>query len=227
MHVTIEKQWQNVLADYFETAEFLELTQKVKTEYQKSTIYPSAANIFRAFNLTPFDKVKVVILGQDPYHTPGVADGLSFSSPEGNKVPPSLQNIYKEIAAELYDGVYPNMKSPDLTRWAEQGVLMINATLTVKSGVANSHKDIGWEGFTNQVIHLVAQKRKSVVFLLWGNFARKKKAIIEKYITSNNHLVLESAHPSPFSANNGFFGNNQFKDTNVFLVKHGYEAIIW
>lgn len=225
MNVTIHPSWQKVLQREFEKPYFIELTSKVKSEYQTKKIFPEPQNIFRAFDLTPFDEVKVVILGQDPYHTPGVADGLSFSSKPGNRVPPSLQNIYKEIIKEFEYTDYPHKFDPDLTRWATQGVLLLNNTLTVQSGIANSHSSLGWETFTNAVVETIAHEKSYTVFVLWGNFARGKKHLIEQ--SQSTHLILESAHPSPFSADRGFFGNNHFIQANKWLETHGQKGITW
>jgi uracil-DNA glycosylase len=224
MVVNIENSWKSLLKLEFDKPYFEELTTKVREEYTKKTIFPAPQNIFRAFDLVPVEKVRVVILGQDPYHTPGVADGLAFSAQKGNKVPPSLQNIYKEIKSEFGLETYENEKNPDLTRWAEQGVLLLNNTLTVQSGVANSHKDFGWNTFTDSVISKLSKTKKHLVFMLWGNFARGKKSLID---LNGEHLVLESTHPSPFSATNGFFGNNHFKLCNEFLEKKSISPIQW
>ncbi|MBC7472361.1 MAG: uracil-DNA glycosylase [candidate division SR1 bacterium] len=225
MSVKINPSWLKVLENEFEKPYFTLLTSQVKEEYAKSKVFPDPQNIFRAFDLTPFDYVKVVILGQDPYHTPGVADGLAFSTKPGNRVPPSLQNIYKEIITEFSYNNYPYLNDPDLTRWATQGVLLLNNTLTVRSGEPNSHSKFGWDIFTNEVIQIISREKSHVVFLLWGKFAQSKKLIIESL--SANHLVLESAHPSPFSADKGFFGNNHFKQTNDFLIEHDEKIISW
>jgi uracil-DNA glycosylase len=225
MSIKIHPSWAKVLVSEFEKPYFMELTKQVKEEYVKAKIYPDPQNIFRAFNLTPFDELKVVILGQDPYHTPGVADGLAFSTKPGNRVPPSLQNIYKEIIKEFGYENYPYTNDPDLTRWANQGVLLLNNTLTVRSGESNSHSKLGWDIFTDQVIRTIAVEKSDVVFLLWGKFAQSKKPIIESL--SSSHLILESAHPSPFSANRGFFGNGHFKAANEWLVKGKTKSINW
>ena len=192
----------------------------VINEYETKTIFPPRSNIYEALKLTPYDNVKVVILGQDPYHGTGEAHGLSFSVSPGIKTPPSLQNIYKELNQEL--GCYiPN--NGYLTKWAKQGVLLLNSVLTVVKDSPASHKGIGWETFTDRIISEIDKKDSPVVFMLWGNFARSKKALL----TNPNHLVLESAHPSPFSARNGFFGNNHFKLANEYLVKNGIKPIDW
>ena len=225
MHVNIDSTWQKALQPQFDSQYFVELTNKVKHEYTTTRVFPEPQNMFRAFDLTPFDEVKVVILGQDPYHTPGVADGLAFSTKPGNKVPPSLQNIYKEIIAEFGYVDYPHRLDPDLTRWATQGVLLINNTLTVRSGEANSHAKFGWDVFTNGVIETIAKEKEGVVFILWGSFARSKKPLIEA--ASNTHFILESAHPSPFSADKGFYGNNHFKIANTWLIEHDLAPIQW
>ncbi|MGL4759090.1 MAG: uracil-DNA glycosylase [Patescibacteria group bacterium] len=223
MEVKIQEEWQKALSDEFKKEYFKNLVTKVKHEYQTTIVYPKPSNIFRAFDLVPLSNIKVVILGQDPYHTEGVADGLSFSTLPGNKTPPSLQNIYKEIITEFSITDYPYLSNPDLTRWAEQGVLLINSTLTVRKGEANSHSGIGWNVFTDQVIKIISDQLESVVFLLWGNFAKSKINLIDQ----SKHLVLQSAHPSPFSAYNGFFGNNHFKLTNEHLLSKKNTPIKW
>lgn len=198
----------------------MKLTTFVKNEYLTGVVYPPPKWIFRAFDECPLDELKVVVLGQDPYHTPGVANGLSFSANEGNPIPPSLLNIYKEIQAEFGT---PIPKSPDLARWAKQGVLLLNATLTVQKSQPASHQGKGWERFTDAVIQCISESKEHVVFLLWGNFAKKKEALIDW----TKHLVLKSAHPSPFSAHNGFFGNNHFKQCNEYLERYKMSAIDW
>ena len=223
MQVKIEQSWRNLLQEEFDKPYFEELTQFVKNEYQTKSIYPEPQNIFRAFELVPVDQVKVVILGQDPYHTPGVADGLAFSTKPGNRVPPSLQNIYKEIIAEFGYEKYQNITNPDLTRWSEQGVLLLNTSLTVEKGLAASHSKIGWEKFTNTVVEILGKSEKPLVFILWGAHAKSKKELIN----TTKHLVLESAHPSPFSADKGFFGNNHFRLANEFLEKNNLEVVDW
>lgn len=192
----------------------------VVNEYNTKTVYPARSNVFEALKLTPYDNVKVVILGQDPYHGEGEAHGLSFSVCPGIKIPPSLQNIYKELNSEL--GCYiPN--NGYLTKWAKQGVLLLNSVLTVVKDTPASHKGIGWETFTDRIIEEIDKKDSPVVFMLWGNFARSKKDLLK----NPKHLVLESAHPSPFSARNGFFGNNHFKKANEYLKENGLDPIDW
>lgn len=229
MDVTIHSSWKTRLQNEFEQPYFRLLTEAVKTEYQNGPVYPAPQDIFRAFDLTPFEDVKVVILGQDPYHTPGVANGLSFSTTPGQRVPPSLQNIFKEIGNELYNGVYPEADDPDLTRWAKQGVLLLNSTLTVRARQANSHKDLGWADFTDAVIQTIArEKKQGVAFLLWGKFASLKASLVTEAAPDPEiHLVLRSAHPSPFSAERGFFGNGHFKQVNEYLRARGQTEIRW
>lgn len=221
MEVKIESSWKKHLEAEFGKAYFEELTDFVKKEYASKTVYPAPKNIFRAFELTPFDKVKVVILGQDPYHGPKQAIGLSFAVDEGMRNPPSLQNIFKEIESDL--GKPLEHTSGDLTRWAEQGVLLLNATLTVRGGAAGSHQGKGWEEFTDAVIQALSDGREHLVFILWGNYARAKGARIDR----SKHLVIESAHPSPFSAANGFFGSKPFSKANAYLEQHGEKPIDW
>jgi uracil-DNA glycosylase len=220
MNVKIEKSWKNILRPEFKKEYFKKLTDFVKSEYQSETIYPPPRFIFNAFNTTPFKDVKVVILGQDPYHGPNQAHGLSFSVLPPTKPPPSLQNIYKEIKDNL--GEIENVTG-DLTHWAKQGVLLLNATLTVKAKQAGSHQEKGWEAFTDSVIDLISKKKTGVVFILWGNYARKKGSNIDR----QKHLVLESPHPSPFSAHSGFFGSQPFSQTNAYLLLNGKEPIDW
>ena len=220
MKINIEESWKNLLGDEFNKEYFKDLVDFVKNEYKTTKIFPPGKDIFRAFDLCPVDKVKVVILGQDPYHTPGVANGLSFSASEGQRIPPSLLNIYKEIRNDLGLEI-PN--SPDLTRWANQGVLLLNSTLTVRSGNAGSHQGHGWEEFTDSVIHKLAEQREHLVFILWGSYAKKKG----EFIPRDKHLVIESAHPSPFSADRGFFGSKPFSKTNEYLDSHGEVVINW
>ena len=220
MNVQIEESWKQHLAPEFEKDYFIRLTEFVRSEYQTATIYPPGRFIFNAFNLCPFDKVKVVIIGQDPYHGPGQAHGLCFSVNDGVPFPPSLQNIFKEIQSDL--GA-PIPTSGNLTRWANQGVLLLNATLTVRAHQAGSHQRRGWEEFTDAAIRVLAEQRENIVFILWGSYAQKKGAFIDR----NKHLVLASAHPSPLSAYNGFFGNMHFSRTNEYLQAHGQTPIEW
>ena len=220
MNVQIEEGWKKALAPEFENDYFVRLTDFVRQEYQQTTVYPPGRLIFNAFNLCPFDKVKVVIIGQDPYHGPGQAHGLCFSVNDGVVFPPSLQNIFKEIHDDL--GM-PIPASGNLTRWAEQGVLLLNATLTVRAHQAGSHQRRGWEEFTDAAIRVLAEQKEHLVFILWGSYAQKKGAFIDR----NKHLVLTSVHPSPLSAYNGFFGNKHFSRTNEYLVSHGETPINW
>ena len=218
--VKIEESWGRQLAAEFEQPYFQELAAFVRQEYAAGPCYPPGSKIFNAFNTTPFERVKVVILGQDPYHEPGQAMGLSFSVPEGVALPPSLRNIYAEIQQEL--GTVPPA-SGDLTRWAAQGVLLLNATLTVRRGQAGSHQGHGWERFTDAAIRALAQQREHLVFLLWGSYAAKKA----QFIDAQRHMVLTSAHPSPLSAYRGFFGNHHFQLCNDYLRQHGQSPIEW
>ena len=220
MQVQIEESWKNRLAPEFEKDYFRILTDFVRSEYTHYTIYPSGKLIFNAFNLCPFDKVKVVIIGQDPYHGPGQAHGLCFSVNDGMQFPPSLMNIFKEIKADIG---HDAPTSGNLTRWAEQGVLLLNATLTVRAHQAGSRQKKGWEEFTDAAIKLLAEEKEHLVFILWGAYAQKKGAFIDR----NKHLVLASAHPSPLSAYNGFFGNKHFSKTNAYLKANGKEEINW
>ena len=219
MNVQIEESWQH-LAPEFEKDYFVRLTNFVRQEYQTTTVYPPGRLIFNAFNLCPFDQVKVVIIGQDPYHGPGQAHGLCFSVNDGVPFPPSLQNIFKEIQSDLGT---PIPTTGNLTRWANQGVLMLNATLTVRAHQAASHQRQGWEEFTDAAIRALAEERENLVFILWGAYAQKKGAFIDR----NKHLVLASAHPSPLSAYNGFFGNKHFSRANEYLIAHGQQPIQW
>ena len=220
MNVQIEESRKKHLAPEFEKDYFVQLTDFVRNEYAHTTVYPPGRLIFNAFNLCPFDRVKVVIIGQDPYHGPGQAHGLCFSVNDGIAFPPSLQNIFKEIQADLGK---PIPTSGNLTRWAEQGVLMLNATLTVRAHAAGSHQRRGWEEFTDAAIRALNNEREHLVFILWGAYAQKKGAFIDR----SRHLVLTSAHPSPLSAHNGFFGNHHFSLTNDYLRAHGQTPIDW
>ena len=220
MNVQIESTWRQVLSPEFEKPYFLRLTEFVRGEYRATTCYPPGKSIFNAFNLCPFDQVKVVLIGQDPYHEPGQAVGLCFSVNDGIPYPPSLQNIFKEIQAD-WGGAVPS--TGNLTRWAKQGVLLLNATLTVRAHRAGSHQGKGWEEFTDAAIRALAEQREHLVFILWGAYAQKKGAFIDR----NRHLVLTSAHPSPLSASHGFFGNKHFSRTNDYLTAHGETPIAW
>ena len=219
--VQIEPEWKEVLSDFFTTSTFSSLSQFVKEEYLSKKIYPKPNDLFRAFYLTPFSQVKVVILGQDPYHGEGQAHGLSFSVPKGVALPPSLRNIYKEIESDL--GIKKDFTDGNLEAWANQGVLLLNAVLSVIASTPASHKGKGWEEFTDTVIKAVSDKHEHVVFMLWGNFARSKKVLID----SQKHLILEAPHPSPFSADSGFFGCKHFSKCNEYLKEHDKTEIQW
>ena len=221
MEVKIDPSWKRALEPEFKKPYFIELTEFVKGEYAGEVVYPPPRFIFRAFDLCPFEKVKVVILGQDPYHGPGQANGLCFAVSEGITLPPSLQNIFKEIEADLEKPLVHN--SGDLTRWAEQGVLLLNATLTVKARMAGSHQGRGWEQFTDAAIAALSAEREHLVFILWGNYARAKGTSIDR----TKHLIIESPHPSPFSAHSGFFGSRPFSRANAYLLAHGETPIDW
>lgn len=220
MAVEIEPSWKAALAEEFDAPYFKELARSVRTAYLHGAVFPPPLLVFNAFAQCPFDAVKVVIIGQDPYHKKGQAHGLAFSVPEGVKVPPSLQNIYKEIHSDV-GATIPD--SGNLERWAQQGVLLLNATLTVEQGKPGSHQGRGWEEFTDAVIKKISDEKEHIVFLLWGKYAQEKGAHIDR----TKHLVLCAAHPSPFSANNGFFGSKHFSATNAYLQKHGKEPIRW
>ena len=221
MDVKIEQSWKDALTTEFEKDYFKKLTDFVRSEYMSGkTIYPEPKNIFNAFNLCPLDKVKVVIIGQDPYHEPGQAHGLCFSVKSGINFPPSLINIYKEIESAIG---HKSITNGDLTSWANQGVLLLNSTLTVQAHIAASHSGKGWEIFTDAVIKAVAENRKHVVYMLWGSFAQKKAEFVNK----NENLILASAHPSPLSAYRGFFGNHHFSRANEYLVANGETPIDW
>lgn len=221
MNVNIEESWKQHIGAEFDKQYFVDLTRMVREEYTQHRCFPPGKQIFNAFNLCPFDSVKVVIIGQDPYHEVGQAMGLSFSVPEGIAMPPSLINIFKEIEMDLGK---PMPRSGDLTRWAEQGVLLLNATLTVRAHEANSHQRLGWQTFTDAAIKALSDNRDNLVFMLWGGFARSKKSLIDL----NRHHVIESVHPSPLSANRGgWFGNHQFSRCNEYLVSHGISPIEW
>lgn len=220
MDVRIEASWKSVLCDEFEKSYFNDLTRFVKKEYQTHKIYPPGNLIFNAFDQCPFEKLKVVILGQDPYHGPGQAHGLCFSVNDGIAFPPSLRNIFKELNGDLGKEI---PTSGNLTIWANQGVLLLNATLTVRANQAGSHQNKGWEQFTDAVIDKINNLKQHVVFILWGNYAISKG----KFIDQNKHLVLTSVHPSPLSASRGFFGNKHFSHANEFLRRNGLEPIQW
>ena len=220
MNVKIEQSWKDALANEFDKDYFIKLTDFVRNEYLSGKqIYPAPANVFNAFNLCPLDKVKVVIIGQDPYHEPGQAHGLCFSVLPPTKIPPSLVNIYKEIQNDLG---HPSVTNGDLTSWAKQGVLLLNATLTVQAHLAASHAGKGWEQFTDAVIREVA-KHDNIVYMLWGSYAQKKA----EFVNSDKNLILKSVHPSPLSASRGFFGNHHFSRANQYLVEHGKTPIEW
>lgn len=221
MDVKIEPGWKSILKQEFSRESFQQVVTHLKTEKMAGKIiYPPGGLIFNAFNKTPFEKVKVVILGQDPYHNPGQAMGLSFSVPDGVALPPSLQNIYKEISADI--GL--NMpRNGNLEKWAERGVMLLNAVLTVRANEPASHAKIGWMEFTDAVIRHISSEKEHVVFLLWGRFAQEKQGLIDE----TKHLVLKAAHPSPFSAEKGFFGCRHFSRTNEYLVSHGIDPIDW
>lgn len=220
MNVKIESSWKEKLQGEFDKPYFKTLTDFVRDEYSHYRIYPPGELIFNAFNLCPFDKVKVVLLGQDPYHEPGQAQGLCFSVNDGQTFPPSLVNIFKEIKDDIGTAI---PQSGSLVRWAEQGVLLLNATLTVREHQAGSHQNKGWETFTDEVIKILNADKEHVVFMLWGNYAQRKGALIDR----SRHLVLTSAHPSPLSAHRGFFGNHHFSLANSFLREHGMSEIVW
>lgn len=216
----INNDWDEKLSLIWDSPGFKRFLNVVKTEYDTKTIYPPKKDIFRALKLTPYNNVKVVIVGQDPYHGENEANGLSFSVHPGIKVPPSLQNIYKELRDDLG---YEMPLNGDLTKWANEGVLMLNSVLTVEKDKPASHRNLGWQLFTDYVIRLINLKEEPVVFILWGNFAKEKSALI----TNSKHLVITSPHPSPFSANRGFFGSKPFSKTNSFLINNNIDPINW
>jgi uracil-DNA glycosylase len=219
--VKITESWQPVLAAEFEKPYFQKLTAWVRGEYATTTVYPLGSQIFHAFDACPFEEVKVVILGQDPYHGKNQAHGLAFSVNEGVRTPPSLQNIFKELQDDI-----PGTPAPangNLDRWAQQGVLLLNATLTVRAATPGSHQKKGWEEFTDAVIRKVSEGRPHVVFILWGAYAQKKEELID----ARKHLILKAAHPSPYSADRGFFGSKPFSQANAWLAKHGEQPITW
>lgn len=218
--VSIGNDWDGILADLFESENYKKIRGFLKKEYSNYTVYPSMYNIFNAFKLTPYEKVKAVLLGQDPYHEPGQAQGLCFSVKEGVPKPPSLVNIFKEMKSDLG---YDPPESGDLTKWAKEGVLLLNTTLTVRRAQANSHKNCGWTEFTDEVIRRLSARETPMVFILWGGNARAKKPLID----GEKHLILECAHPSPLSCYNGFFGCRHFSKTNAFLQAKGLGEIDW
>lgn len=220
MDVKLENSWKELLKDEFEKPYFKTLAEFVRNEYQTSTVYPPAKFIFNALDSLPVDEVKVVILGQDPYHGPGQAHGLSFSVPDGITPPPSLKNIYKELESDL--GV-KSKTSGNLEPWVKQGVLLLNATLTVHASQPASHQNQGWEQFTDAIVHHLANQKENIVFILWGNYAQKKGSFID----TSKHLVIKSTHPSPFSAYHGFFGSKPFSRTNTYLLSKKKTPISW
>lgn len=220
MEVRIEESWKRELADIFDGAAFAATAAFTRKEYAAGEVYPPASRIFAAFDACPFPEVKVVILGQDPYHGPGQANGLSFSVNPGIRFPPSLLNIFKEVSA---DTGAPMPVDGDLSRWARQGVLMLNATLTVAANRAGSHQGHGWEQFTDAVIKRLSDRREHLVFILWGSYAIRKSELIDQ----SRHLILTSPHPSPLSAHRGFFGNHHFSRANAYLQAHGATPIVW
>ena len=216
----IGNSWDDKLKIIWESEGFKKFLQVIQKEYDNKTIFPPKNYVFEALKRTPYENVKVVIVGQDPYHGVGEAHGLSFSVQKGIKLPPSLRNIYKELESDL--GIKPALDG-DLSKWADEGVLLLNAVLTVVKDKPASHRNLGWERLTDYIIKIINQKEEPVVFILWGNFAKEKK----KFITNPKHLILESAHPSPFSANYGFFGSRPFSKTNAFLEKNNLKPINW
>jgi len=220
MDVKIEESWKTILSEEFNNDYFKKLTEFVREEYRTKKVYPPAKLIFNAFDQCPFSKLKVIILGQDPYHGPGQAHGLCFSVNDGIDFPPSLRNIFKEQGQDLGK---PIPASGNLTPWARQGVLLLNATLTVRAHQAGSHQGKGWETFTDTVIHKINEQKEHVVFILWGSYAIRKGEFIDR----KRHLVLTSVHPSPLSASRGFFGNKHFSRTNDYLLQHGMDPIQW
>lgn len=222
MKVEIHPSWKNLLQEEFSKPYFKDINSKLIQDHEAgNTIYPKGSELFNAYNSTPVDKVKVVILGQDPYHGENQAHGLSFSVRKGIKIPPSLQNIYKELHNDLGIQIPPH---GELTKWANQGVLLLNSILTVRAHQPASHRKIGWEQFTDATIKKLSSHKQNVVFMLWGNFAKNKQYLIQ---TNNYHLVLKASHPSPFSVHKGFFGTRHFSKANIFLQQHGMSAIHW
>ncbi|MEN9338411.1 MAG: hypothetical protein RI945_136 [Candidatus Parcubacteria bacterium] len=219
--IKINQEWKLVLQDFFDTEAWRNLSLFIHNEYRNKKIFPKGKDIFKAFDLSPFSKVKVIILGQDPYHDDEQAHGLSFSVPLGMKLPPSLKNIYKEIENDL--SIKKDFNNGNLEKWAEQGVLLLNAILTVEAHSPASHRQKGWEEFTDFIIKTLSNKKENLVFMLWGNYAKSKKCLID----SKRHLILESVHPSPFSVHNGFFGCKHFSKCNKYLKEKGIEEISW
>ena len=219
--IVIESEWKEVLKDFLETETFHTLTDFVRSEYKTKKVFPAQQNIFKAFELTPFSQVKVIILGQDPYHNNGQAHGLCFSVQDGVTVPPSLKNMYKEIESDL--GIVKDKSKGNLENWGKQGVFLLNAILTVVAHTPASHKGKGWEEFTDTIIKTISEQHEHVVFMLWGNYARNKKSLID----TTRHLVLEAPHPSPFSVHSGFFGCKHFSKCNDYLKKYNKKEIIW
>ncbi|MEL6558601.1 MAG: uracil-DNA glycosylase [Bacteroidota bacterium] len=220
MDVKIESGWKKELQQEFDKEYFAGLTSFVRDEYRQYTVFPPGKEMFAAFDYCPFDQTKVIILGQDPYHGPGQANGLCFSVKPGVRMPPSLQNIFKEVKDDIGKDLPEN---GSLERWAKQGILLLNATLTVRQSSPGSHQGRGWEEFTDAVVSILSEKKESLVFLLWGAYAQRKGEIIDK----SKHQVLASAHPSPFAAHRGFFGNRHFSKTNEYLVQKGFDPIEW
>jgi len=220
MDIQIEPSWKKILSEEFSKPYFLKLSKTIKSAYLNKSVFPASQNIFKAFKLCPFDSIKVVILGQDPYHGPGQAQGLCFSVPNETSIPPSLKNIYKEIQTDIGT---PIPKSGNIERWAKQGVLLLNATLTVENGQAGSHQKLGWEIFTDATIKKISDKKEHVVFLLWGKYAQAKSSLIDE----KKHLVLKAPHPSPLSAHTGFFGCRHFSKTNQYLKENYLKEIEW
>lgn len=220
MNVRIHASWKSRLEEEFSKPYFKQLAEFVRSEYKSKRVYPPPKEVFAAFDHAPFDDVRVVILGQDPYHGPGQANGLCFSVSDGIKIPPSLRNIYKELESDL--GIAPSA-SGNLEHWADQGVFLLNATLTVLAGQAGSHQNKGWEEFTDSVIETLSDQKDKLVFILWGAYAQKKGSVIDE----NKHLVIKSPHPSPFSADRGFFGSKPFSKTNEYLQHQGFDPIQW
>lgn len=221
MKLSIEASWKKILSPFLRGDFFKKLQETIEHEYRTQTIFPQLKNVFNAFNSTPFDRVTVIIIGQDPYHNPGQAHGLSFSVPKGTPLPPSLRNIYREIESDL--GVSKDYGNGDLSTWAEQGVLLLNSVLTVRENEPGSHANRGWEKFSDYVIEQISNRKEHCVFILWGKYAEQKRTLIDE----SRHLVLSSPHPSPFSAHKGFFGNRHFTLANDYLNKHGKKPIEW